>query len=357
VKIEGDQEAFLSQLRYREGDGQLQGFRTAVDLAQQHGVPERLASNLSELEAFEARFLDNPAAHTDVNAKRYEVDFTAKSKALRAEADALEGKAKKERQVDDQLRKTANEIYGRRMAALLYESGARAARYVRIMSPLWKNISEVQDRARFVDDLIAQNARENAQVIAMKNDYLSGKAISLVQLGDRIDNVRAGVAAVNSEINVLIQGVANSIRKIDEARLGNVPERESLVALQEDLKGLRGTGQKLAEILGQEDAEVARLAGGSRSSPADERGGGGTAVATRPETAVAAGKVNLREMDAFRDLPADTRAKLEVLFREDGTRRGLEDMISSKMSEARRQGISEAAFNRILSEAYRSCAR
>jgi hypothetical protein len=357
VKIEGDQEAFLSQLRYRAGDGQLQGFKTAVDLAQQHGVPERLASNLSELEAFEARFLDNPAAHTDVNAKRYELDFTAKAKALRAEADALEGKAKKERQIDDQLRKTANEIYGRRMAALLYESGARAARYVRIMSPLWKNISEVQDRARFVDDLIAQNARENAQVIAMKNDYLSGKAISLVQLGDRIDNVRAGVAAVNSEINVLIQGVANSIRKIDEARLGNVPERESLVALQEDLKGLRGSGQKLAEILGQEDAEVARLAGGSRSSPADERGGGGTAVATRPETAVAAGKVNLREMDAFRDLPADTRAKLEVLFREDGTRRGLEDMISSKLSEARRQGISDAAFNRILSEAYRSCAR
>lgn len=356
VKMEGDQEAFLSQLRYRDGDGQLQGFKTAVDLAQQHGVPEQLARNLSELEAFEARFLDNPAAQNEVNAKRYEADFTAKAKALRTEADALEVKAKKERQIDDQLRKTANEIYGRRMAALLYESGARAARYVRIMSPLWKNISEVQDRARFVDDLIAENARANAQVIAMKNEYLSGKAISLVQLGDRIDTVRAGVAAVNSEINVLIQGVAKSIRRIDEARLGNVPERESLVALQEDLKGLRGSGQKLADLLGQEDAEVARLAGTTRSQQPEERGGG-TAVATRPETAVAAGKVNLREMDAFRELPADTRAKLEVLFREDGTRRGLEDMISSKLTEARRQGISEAAFNRILSEAYRSCAR
>ncbi len=357
VKIEGDQEAFLAQLRYREGDGQLQGFRTAVDLAQQHGVPEQLARNLSELEAFEARFLDNPVAHTDANARRYEADFTTKAKALRAEADALEVKAKKERQIDDQLRKTANEIYGRRMAALLYESGARAARYVRIMSPLWKNISEVQDRARFVDDLIAENARANAQVISMKNEYLSGKAISLVQLGDRIDTVRAGVAAVNSEINVLIQGVGNSIRKIDEARLGNVPERQSLVALQEELKGLRGSGQKLADLLGQEDAEVARLAGTTRSQQPEERGGG-TAVATRPETAVAAaGKVNLREMDAFRELPADTRAKLEVIFREDGTRRGLEDMISSKLTEARRQGISDAAFNRILSEAYRSCAR
>lgn len=357
IRLEGDQEAFLAQLRYREGDGQLQGFRTAVELAQKHGVPEQLTRNLSELEAFEARFLDTPSAHTDANAKRYEADFAAKAKALRAEADALEAKAKKERQIDEQLQKTANEIYGRRMAALLYESGARAARYVRVMAPLWKNISEVQDRARFVDDLIAENARAHAQIIQMKNDYLAGKPLSLSALHDRIDTVEAGVAAVESEINVLIQGVGNAIRKIDAANLGNTPERESLVALQNDLKGLKGTGAKLAELLGQEDVEVTRLAGIKPSKP--EESGGGTAVATRPETTttVSAGKLNLREMDAFRELPADTRAKLEVLFREDGTRRGLEDMISSKMSEARRQGISEAAFNRILSEAYRSCAR